>query len=96
MDLLNNKHKPYFLYKEIIQKLILLFIFLILVYQNVMILNSPTIGDEIFNLSHKGSKILDYESFFEQWKSETAFSLLGGDFAPLHTFLYLSYQNFLF
>ena len=96
MDLLNNKHKPYFLYKEIIQKLILLFIFLILVYQNVMILNSPTIGDEIFNLSHKGSKILDYESFFEQWKSETAFSLLGGDFAPLHTFLYLSYQNFFY
>ena len=41
---------------------------MIVIYQNAQILNSPTIGDEIFNLSHKGSKILDFNNFLLKCK----------------------------
>ena len=72
-----------------------LLFFVIILYQNFLLIFSKTAGDEIFHLSKFGHRIQVFNKFIDLWISKVVYWLLQGDISPLDLLITLTFNNYL-
>jgi len=90
-----NKILNYIVSYKISEIKLVFLIFLILNYQNFLMIFSPLTGDQLFHISIKGYQIQTFNSFLEFLIDETLKWMLLGDISILHRFITLFFSNYL-